>query len=91
MEEFGKLKKKGVFAGRSKGPRESKNISNGLYYSNYKGSARLLTKAELLNGSVDYGMSRENLQQYKYYAVYDSITDKDTVEFWLIYFDRPVE
>jgi hypothetical protein len=91
MEEFSKLKKKGVFAGRSKGPRESKNISNGLYYSNYNGSARLLTKAELLNGSVEYGMTRENLQQYRYYAVYDNITEKDSVEFWLIYFDRTGE
>ena len=88
VNEFNKLKQAGMFAGRTRGPKESKNINNGLYYSNYKGSARLLTKNELIHGIVDYGLNREHVQHYKYYAVYENINDKDSVEFWLIYYDK---
>ena len=88
VQDFNRLKQMGIFAGRARGPREAKNVNNGLYYSNYKGSARLLTKSELMNGIRDYGLNKENIQQCKYYAVYDNINDKDSVEFWLIYFEK---
>ena len=85
---FKQLKNDGVFSQNSYGPRNLICNKDGFYYSYYRGKVRILLKEEFSKDSK-WAVSKtnnSNTNQYRYYSVYHNINDKESVEFWLIYF-----
>ena len=85
---FKQLKNDGVFSQGSSGPRNLICNKDGFYYSYYRGKVKILLKEEFSKDSK-WAVSKtnhSNTNQYRYYSVYHNINDKESVEFWLIYF-----
>jgi hypothetical protein len=79
------LIKNDIFKNRNcSGPKYIKLNDDGYYKSNIAGNKKIWSCKELFN-IRHQGLNHDS--KYRYYACYEDINNKSTVEFWLIYYE----